>query len=171
MFQKAVRPKCQPFRHKLIKTFYIHVVTIRFISPIPILPNSILFASLYCLLLILRSGTLVKFQTGFFCCYFFFPFFFHFFFSFFCAYQIQFESENSAKYTHKGARSASMSANMRESAVIIYKFLFPILRFLAQNHIALLKDRFLKKMPLKRANTHRIFFAKLKAEIILLTVQ
>ena len=31
-------------------------------------------------------------------------------------------------------------------------FRFPILRFLPQNHLASLKDRFLKKMLIKRAN-------------------
>ena len=39
-----------------------------------------------------------------------------------------------------------------------YRFPFPILRFLPQNHIALLKDRFLKKMRLKRTKTRRFFF-------------
>ena len=34
-------------------------------------------------------------------------------------------------------------------------------RFLPQNHLASLKDRFLKKMLLKRANTRRLFFTKL----------
>ena len=38
---------------------------------------------------------------------------------------------------------------------------FPILRFLSQNHLALLKDRFLKKMLMKRAKTRRLFFTKL----------
>ena len=33
--------------------------------------------------------------------------------------------------------------------------------FLPQNHLALHKDRFLKKMLLKRAKTHRLFFVKL----------
>ena len=44
-----------------------------------------------------------------------------------------------------------------------YPFPFLILRFLLQNHIALLKDRFLKKMLLKRAKTHRLkhFYWKL----------
>ena len=42
------------------------------------------------------------------------------------------------------------------------RFPFPDLRvFLAQNHLALLKDRFLKKMLLKRANTGHLFFTKL----------
>ena len=35
------------------------------------------------------------------------------------------------------------------------------LRFLPQNHLALLKDRFLKKMLIKRAKTRRLFFTKL----------
>ena len=42
-----------------------------------------------------------------------------------------------------------------------YRFPFPILRFLPQNHLASLKDRFLKKMLIKRAKTRRLFFAKL----------
>ena len=43
-----------------------------------------------------------------------------------------------------------------------YRFLFPILRFLPQNHLTLLKDRFLKKLLLKRAKakTRRFFFRK-----------
>ena len=40
-------------------------------------------------------------------------------------------------------------------------FPFPILRFLPQNHLASLKDRFLKKMLIERAKTHRLFFTKL----------
>ena len=40
-------------------------------------------------------------------------------------------------------------------------FPFPILRFLPQNHLASLKDRFLKKMLIKRAKTRRLFFTKL----------
>ena len=40
------------------------------------------------------------------------------------------------------------------------RFPFPILHFLLQNHLALLKDRFLKKMLLKRANTRCLFFRK-----------
>ena len=51
-----------------------------------------------------------------------------------------------------------------------YRFPFRILRFLPSNHLALLKDRFLKKMFLKRAKTHRLFFSKLSAQIILFTV-
>ena len=35
------------------------------------------------------------------------------------------------------------------------------LRFLPQNHLASLKDRFLKKMLIKRAKTRRLFFTKL----------
>ena len=35
------------------------------------------------------------------------------------------------------------------------------LRFLPQNHLASLKDRFLKKMLIKRAKTCRLFFTKL----------
>ena len=31
-----------------------------------------------------------------------------------------------------------------------YRFPIPILRFLSQNHLALLKDRFLKKNPFKK---------------------
>ena len=42
-----------------------------------------------------------------------------------------------------------------------YRFPFPILHFVPQNHLALLKDRFLKKMLLKRAKTRRLFFVKL----------
>ena len=51
-----------------------------------------------------------------------------------------------------------------------YRFPFPILRFFyPQNHLALLKDRFLKKLLLKRAKTRRLFwFAKLYVQIILL---
>ena len=37
--------------------------------------------------------------------------------------------------------------------LVEYRFLFRILRFLAQNHLALLKDRFCKKMLIKRAKT------------------
>ena len=37
----------------------------------------------------------------------------------------------------------------------------PNLRFLEQNHLALHKDRFLKKILLKKANTRRLFFTKL----------
>ena len=48
-----------------------------------------------------------------------------------------------------------------------YRFPFPLLRFLGQNHVALLKDRFLKKMLWKRAITYHLFFTKLKAQIIL----
>ena len=33
--------------------------------------------------------------------------------------------------------------------------------FLPQNHLASLKDRFLKKMLIKRAKTRRLFFTKL----------
>ena len=40
-------------------------------------------------------------------------------------------------------------------------FPFPILHFLPQNHLASLKDRFLKKMLIKRAKTRRLFFTKL----------
>ena len=36
-------------------------------------------------------------------------------------------------------------------------FQFNILRFLLQNQLALLKDRFLKKVLLKRAKTDRLF--------------
>ena len=42
-----------------------------------------------------------------------------------------------------------------------YGFPFPSFRFLPQNHLTLLKDRFLKKMLLKRAKTRRLFFVKL----------
>ena len=42
-----------------------------------------------------------------------------------------------------------------------YRFPFPILRFLPQNHLASLKDRFLKKMFIKRAKTRRLFLTKL----------
>ena len=50
-----------------------------------------------------------------------------------------------------------------------YRFSFPILRFLPQNHLALLKDRFLKKMLLKRAKTRRlIIFVTVQVQIILL---
>ena len=35
------------------------------------------------------------------------------------------------------------------------------LRFLQQNHLASLKDWFLKKMLIKRAKTRRLFFTKL----------
>ena len=49
-----------------------------------------------------------------------------------------------------------------------YTFSFPILHFLPQNHLVLLKDRFLKKMVLKRAKTRRLVFVKLQAQIILL---
>ena len=42
-----------------------------------------------------------------------------------------------------------------------YRFPFPILHFWPQNHLALLKDRFLKKMLLKRAKTDRLFFIKI----------
>ena len=52
--------------------------------------------------------------------------------------------------------------------LVRYRFPFPILRFLRPNHQALLKDRFLKKMLLKRANTRRLFLAKLQAQIFLL---
>ena len=52
----------------------------------------------------------------------------------------------------------------------MYRIPFPILRFLVQNHLALFKDRFLKKIPLERVNTRRIFFTKLKAQIILFTL-
>ena len=40
--------------------------------------------------------------------------------------------------------------------------------FLPQNHLASLKDQFLKKMLIKRAKTRRLFFTKLQAQIILL---
>ena len=40
--------------------------------------------------------------------------------------------------------------------------------FLPQNHLASLKDQFLKKMLIKRAKTCRFFFTKLQAQIILL---
>ena len=43
----------------------------------------------------------------------------------------------------------------------LYRFPFPILRFLPENHLAWLKDRFLKKMLIKRAKTRRLFFTKL----------
>ena len=36
------------------------------------------------------------------------------------------------------------------------------------NHLVLLIDRFLRKMPLKRAITRRLFIAKLNAQNILL---
>ena len=36
-----------------------------------------------------------------------------------------------------------------------------ILRFLPQNHLASLKDQFLKKLLIKRAKTRRLFFTKL----------
>ena len=49
--------------------------------------------------------------------------------------------------------------------LVRYKFHFPTMRFLSQNHLALFKDRFLKKMLLKRAKTHRLFKAKLQAQI------
>ena len=55
-----------------------------------------------------------------------------------------------------------------------YRFTFPILRFLPQNNLALLKDRFLKKMILKRAKKKKkkknvAFFRKIiEAQIILL---
>ena len=39
-----------------------------------------------------------------------------------------------------------------------YRFPFPILCFLPQNHLALLKDRFLKKMLLKRTKKPSSFF-------------
>ena len=44
-----------------------------------------------------------------------------------------------------------------------YRFPFPILRFFYRKFTsrALLKDRFLKKMLLKRAKTRRLFFVKL----------
>ena len=45
--------------------------------------------------------------------------------------------------------------------LVKYRFPFPILRFLPQNHLASLKDRFLKKMLIKRAKTRRLFFTKL----------
>ena len=38
-----------------------------------------------------------------------------------------------------------------------YIFPFPILRLLPQNHLTLLKDRFVKKMLIKRAKTRRLF--------------
>ena len=41
-----------------------------------------------------------------------------------------------------------------------YRFPFPILRFLQKIHLALLKDRFLKKILLKRAKVRRHFFHK-----------
>ena len=40
-------------------------------------------------------------------------------------------------------------------------FPFQFLCFLPQNHLASLKDRFLKKMLIKRAKTRRLFFTKL----------
>ena len=49
-----------------------------------------------------------------------------------------------------------------------YRFPFPILRFLPKNHLASLKDRFLKKILIKRAKSRRLFFTKLQARIILL---
>ena len=55
-----------------------------------------------------------------------------------------------------------------KGCLVQYRFPFPNLRFLTQNHLALLKDRFLKKILLKRANTRRIFFTNLMAQIILL---
>ena len=42
-----------------------------------------------------------------------------------------------------------------------YRFPFPILRCLSQNHLASLKDRFLKKNVIKRAKSRRLFFTKL----------
>ena len=42
-----------------------------------------------------------------------------------------------------------------------YRLSFPILRFLPLNHLAVLKDRFLKKMLLERAKTRHLFFAEL----------
>ena len=41
-----------------------------------------------------------------------------------------------------------------------YRLSFPILHFLPQNHLALLKDWFLKKMLIKSAKTRRLFFRK-----------
>ena len=50
-----------------------------------------------------------------------------------------------------------------------YRFPFPILHFfIVKSPIALLKDRFLKKMLLKTAKTRRLFFAELYAQIDLL---
>ena len=46
-----------------------------------------------------------------------------------------------------------------------YGFSFQILRVFTVNH---LKDRFLKKIPLKRAKTQRLFFRKTWAQTILL---
>ena len=51
--------------------------------------------------------------------------------------------------------------------LVNYRFPFQILRFLSQDQIALLKDRFLKKMLLKRACTCRLSPTKLQAQIIL----
>ena len=45
--------------------------------------------------------------------------------------------------------------------LVKYRLPFPILRFLPQNHLASLKDRFLKKMLIKRAKTRHLFFTKL----------
>ena len=44
--------------------------------------------------------------------------------------------------------------------LLCFGYIFKLL-FLKQNHLALLKDRFLKKMLLKRVNTRRLFFTKL----------
>ena len=41
--------------------------------------------------------------------------------------------------------------------LVKYRFPFPILRFLPQNHLALLKDRFLKKMLLKEYKPDAFF--------------
>ena len=45
--------------------------------------------------------------------------------------------------------------------LVKYRLPFPNMRFLPQNHLALLKDRFHKKMLIKRAKTRRLFFVKL----------
>ena len=54
--------------------------------------------------------------------------------------------------------------------LVYYRFPFLILRFSAQNHLALLKDRFFNKILLIRANTRRLFFTKLEAQIILFSL-
>ena len=58
-------------------------------------------------------------------------------------------------------KDSTLRFNLIDFQLNTERFPFPILRFLPQNHVASLKDRFLKKMLIKRAKTRRLFFTKL----------
>ena len=64
-------------------------------------------------------------------------------------------------YNNDYLKYSAFRFNFIDFQLYNYRFLFPILRFLPQNHLASLKDRFLKKMLIKRAKTRRPFFTKL----------